>query len=193
MNISNQKPFSGAQFQLLLNPAQARVYIEVHDSLKDKVSPEDLLWNDHRVLSAFCNLLGVSQQYLERVTHYPRSIEEQLAITFRAKEMLNALWQADEKAQLDGQPALDFAHGWILSREWLKNIAICPNGQGCSRMKCPPITKARSAAIEATKSAFPSNEANFVQGFIAGIEDQIIPESGHGCSLSQPEGTFSKA
>lgn len=112
-----ESPISPKVFHERVMPTWARVYIEVAARRDD----HSLDWMSDDVHKAFVALTGFDPwraMYLD--------LGAQVAALDAAHEVGNALYDADEVAQLDGQPALDFAAGWMACRDIILHSHVGP-------------------------------------------------------------------
>lgn len=170
-----KSPYSPAQFNLMINPALARVYIELYDALKDRMNIDELLWDDPRVTSTLCGLMDVPSERLTMLINYASSQAEQVEFILKARKLNAALWEADEIEQLDGQPALDFALGWMQGLKWIDGLTTCylSDRRQCEKALCPPGDAVTAAANAFAERTFPISLNMFLAGFKKVVARQI--------------------
>lgn len=144
----DEAPISPKSFIDRIQPTWARIYIELAHETNNK----ELDWHSDRVLQAFIALTGFRPA---RAAYLPLS--QQLAALQVAYEVVKALFEADELAQLDGQPALDFAFGWMACHDLVTNVPI----------ESETVDLALDRAIHASNPRYPDA---FRSGFKARFE-----------------------
>lgn len=153
-----------------LSPSWARVWVEVVDRERDSRVP----WKDDRVLKEWLRLTGFHPKQFE----FASDLAHQQRALRVAREVVDALYIADEVQQLDGQPALDFAHGWMNARYFLLALATCslPDGEACGGRWCPPADAVAQSLARAIELHQPAYAANFSDGFHAHLVRVLDPE-----------------
>ena len=141
-------------FIQLTSPAWARVYVEC--SFTRLQHNNRLSWVDDSVKRAFVALSGFDPakiQYAE--------IEVQHAALNAARELESALFEADEVEQLDGQPAIEYAMGWMTARDWLA---------GADVSAIPDEDFTRIQSVRCANASSVENQQDFVNGFIKRVK-----------------------
>lgn len=159
---SDSSPISAESFRDLIMPTWARLYIEVSSAENNN----DLAWNSGAVSDAFIFLTGI-----DPVRAQYGALEQQQRCLTASKELRDALFEADEVAQLDGQDALDYATGWMAFRDLISTLI-------------GPISPAiYDALLERAKDAHVHvNTDHFCNGFFDRfkIAEKQFQENGNG-------------
>lgn len=108
MDDFGPSPISPKTFHNLIQPTWARVYLEV----AAKKTDENLEWESDEVLGEFISLTGFDPRRAQFST-----VDVQMSALTASHELRRGLYEADEVAQLDGAPALDYAAGWMSCRD----------------------------------------------------------------------------
>ncbi len=156
-----------------LFPLMARVYVEVSDKLKEL----DMVPMDKRVWGAIVRILGfdpAADRY-----QYAAELAIQLWALARAREAVQALYLADEIEQLDGDPAMEFAAGWVRGIDFFIGIGTCHESEGpqCQRLHCPTpelVEVALTRELGAFKAMHPDQ---FAAGYQQCIKSKTNPGS----------------
>lgn len=104
-------PLPPREFINLVYPSWARVFIEITTQHRTA----DIGWHSDEVRQSFLRLAGFDPfrvQYAD--------LPDQLAALQACADLVEALFQADEVWQLDGDEAIEFAAGWMTARAWLE-------------------------------------------------------------------------
>lgn len=121
MNWDNQMEASSISpetFRDLVMPTWARVYLEV----SSERNSGDLPWFADSVVEEFIALIGIDPRRAQFGT-----LEQQQRCLAAAREAREGLFHADEVAQKDGRPALDYAAGWMACRDLAMQLAGPPS------------------------------------------------------------------
>jgi hypothetical protein len=161
-------PLEPRDFMEKCEVAWARIYIEVASEKKSY----DVGWRDISVERVFLSLTGfVPSRYAFA------DLSTQLASLGRAREVTQALHNADEVFQLDGRPALDFAYGWMAAFDDVLAGVQFTDGN-------------RDAGAQRSRRNYPDADPKaFIDGFIARTRIthppavlQVTKEKGKGAS-----------
>lgn len=132
-------------FQGLLMPTWARLYIEVSAELNDP----SIAWFSDSVKDEFIALTGIDPRRAQF-----GSLDQQQKCLAIARELRNALYEADENAQLDGRDALDFASGWMSANDQICALAGPAGADILETLLAKAIAGGRYKNIDAFKSGF---------------------------------------
>lgn len=155
-----------------LFPIMARIYVEVSDEHKEL----GIVMRDKRVWEALIRVLGFDPSG-DRY-QYAVELNVQVWALRRAKEAEHALYIADEIEQLDGQPALDFALGWMMALDFFEGMITCTekkNDGQCSRSRCPSRELAETTMKRAAGVAKPFDAGCFEKGYLKCVEMKTDP------------------
>lgn len=168
----DESPMPPRTFFEQMAPAWARVWNEVADEHKDA----DLPWKDNRVAAQFMRLTGFHPKQLE----FAAELGAQQRGLRRAREVSRALYTADEIEQLDGMPALDFAHGWMVALLYLAGLETCMAPEPCNRCQCPPPAHMDMALATSVQLHEPASREHFSTGFRRCLAEKLTESD---CSL----------
>lgn len=160
-------PMPPAAFWDHLSPAWARVWLEVADELKDSRLP----WKDLRVLEQWLRITGFNPKQFEFA---PELSQQQRALRL-AREVVDALYVADEIEQLDGVPALDYAHGWMVALHFVASLSSCNPGEegACNNRLCPPAEMVDRVVVTSVDLYHPASREEFANGFRSCVSKKL--------------------
>jgi hypothetical protein len=164
---SDDSPMPPSVFSDQIAPAWARVWNEVADEYKEG----DLPWKDQRVTAQFLRLTGFHPKQFE----FAPDLRQQQRALRLGREVSRALYLADEIEQLDGVPALDYAHGWMVALHYLVSLASCPHTghDPCNKRWCPPEAHLEGAIETALELYQPGNGEHFRAGFRRCVTEKL--------------------
>ncbi len=163
----DHSPMPPAVFIEQIAPAWARVWNEVAHAHQD----DDLPWKDRRVSAQFLRLTGFHPKQFETA---PALVQQQRALRM-GREVSRALYLADEIAQLDGEPALDYGHGWMTALHYVASLASCSvhGNESCHRRWCPPDTHVELALNTFLEVYQPGAADAFRAGFRQCVAEKL--------------------